>query len=148
MSAARLAIYFLLIAVVAVALYMVYNNLSAIPEGHEAIANQIVVYDATFGRFQELHFVRSGKTPMLSVKPLSMFQPQTREYTYSLWEFRSGDDVNAVMMIWGPGDDGATYFVEISRLSANELKISYPGGEFTFPRNSDIGYLCFDVKLL
>lgn len=147
MSDGRVAMAFLLIAIVAVAFYMAYNTFSTPPEDHEAIAKQVTVYDATYRRFQELHFIRSGKSRQLSVKALSAFEPQRKEYTYSLWEFRCGDDVNAVMMIWGPGDDGATYAVEIARLACNELEVTYPKGKFTFPKDSDVGYLCFTIKL-
>jgi len=55
------------------------------------------------------------------------------------------DDVNAVMWIWGPGDDDKTYNVEIARLAGNKLEITYPRGKMTFPANSNEGYFGFTV---
>jgi hypothetical protein len=115
------------------------------PRGdHEYVAKQVIVYDKTYGRTQTLVFVESGQGQMLSLVPMQ-FTPQTVTYKYSFWVFKSGNDVNAVMWIWGPGDDGKTYNVEVARLAGNELEITYPGGKKTFPANSDEGYLAFTV---
>jgi hypothetical protein len=114
------------------------------PRDHEYIAKQVTVYDKTYGCTQILVFVESGRGQMLTLVPMQ-FTPQTVTYTYSFWAFKTGNDINAVMWIWGPGDDGKTYSVEVARLAGNELEITYPGGKKTFPVNSGEGYLSFLV---
>jgi hypothetical protein len=116
------------------------------PRDHEAIAKQVTVYDKTYGRTQTLVFVESGQGQMLILVPMQ-FTPQTVTYAYSFWVFKTGNDVNAVMWIWGPGDDGKTYSVEVARLAGNELEVTYPGGKKTFPANSGEGYLGFTVSV-
>lgn len=122
--------------------YYLAPQLNFPPKDHESIAKQVIVYDKTYGRAQVLVFVESGRGQLLSLVPLQ-FTDQTKEYQYSFWVFKTGNDVNAVMWIWGPGDDGKTYSVEIARLAANELEIVYPGGKVTFPANSNEGYFGF-----
>lgn len=116
------------------------------PSDHEAIAKQVIVYDKTYGRAQTLVFVEAGTGQMLSLIRLE-FTPQTKDYKYSFWVFKTGNDVNAVMWIWGPGDDGKTYSVEVARLMGNEAEITYPGGKATWPAGSDVGYLGFTVTV-
>ena len=96
-----------------------------IPSDHAQIANAVAVYDATYGRYQTLYFERTGRTKMLSITPL--FTYQDKEYQYSLWTFRYGDDVNAVMMIWGPDENGK-YAIEIAKLAGNQIDVTWPDG--------------------
>jgi hypothetical protein len=95
-----------------------------IPSDHAQIANAVAVYDATYGRYQTLYFERTGRTKMLSTVPT--FAPNT-EYEYSLWTFRCGDDVNAVMWIWGPNENGQ-YAIEIAKLAGNQIDVTWPDG--------------------
>ena len=116
------------------------------PSGHLAVAQQVSVYDATNKRYQNLYFVRSGETRGLTIKTLAAWTPE-KSYPYSIWEFRTGDDVNAVMIVGGPADDGSTYGVEVARLMCNEMRVDYPMGTTSFPQGSNSGYCWFEIQL-
>jgi hypothetical protein len=96
-----------------------------IPDDHKQLAEKVQVYDATYGRYQTLYFERTGRTKMLSMRPLWTYQD--KEYQYSLWTFRYGDDVNAVMMVWGPDENGK-YAIEIAKLAGNQIDVTWPDG--------------------
>jgi hypothetical protein len=105
-----------------------------IPDDHKQLAEKVRVYDATYGRYQTLHFERTGRTKMLSMRPL--WTLQDKEYQYSLWTFTYGDDVNAVMMIWGPDENGK-YCIEIAKLAGNQIDVTWPDGS----KDTNIQYI-------
>jgi len=96
-----------------------------IPDDHKQLAEKVQVYDANYGRYQTLCFERAGKSKLLSITPLWVYQD--REYQYSLWTFKYGEDVNAVMMIWGPDENGK-YSIEVAKLAGNQIDVTWPDG--------------------
>jgi len=97
-----------------------------IPDDHKQLAEKVQVYDATYGRYQTLYFERTGRTKMLSTAP-PLWTAQGKEYEYSFWTFRYGDDVNAVMWIWGPDENGK-YAIEIAKLAGDQIDVTWPDG--------------------
>jgi hypothetical protein len=137
-------VYLLLGVALGVAAMGIYSGAASFPPSdHQAVANTITVYDLGYQRAQTLSFIRSGQGQQMAIIPMSPFR-QNVNYQYSLWEFKVGVDTNAVMQIWGPGDDGATYNVGIGRLCGNQLRITWPTGSFDF-NGTNTGYVSFDV---
>ncbi|MFA5365905.1 MAG: hypothetical protein WC325_12050 [Candidatus Bathyarchaeia archaeon] len=123
------------------------------PSGHQAVAEQVQINDNTYGSALSAVFVRSGETRTLSIVQLQSIPQEivaelafTGNVQYSVWEYRleasDGATVVAVMTVWGPGDQGE-YFCELGRLSANAYSISYPGGSFSWPQGSNVGFVYF-----
>ncbi|MEM3622814.1 MAG: hypothetical protein QXR76_03470 [Candidatus Bathyarchaeia archaeon] len=92
---------------------------------HRELAEKVKVYDAVYKRYQNLRFERAGKSKMLSITPLFVYQE--KEYDYSFWTFTYGDDINAVMHIWGPDENGK-YSIEIAKLAGNRMDVTWPDG--------------------
>lgn len=97
------------------------------PSIHKQIAEDFQLIDTETGAILELEFIGSKDTKMLSVTPLSFVIGE--KYTVSEWVWRSGGDPNAYMNIWGPGNDGESYWIEIAKTMGNPLKIVTPWGE-------------------
>jgi hypothetical protein len=129
---AKLTAVLLLLGTLIVGIILGYTATSIknwfIPSDHAQLANAITVYDATYGRLQTLYFERAGRSQLLSITPLWTYQ--NREYQYSFWTFRYGDDINAVMLIWGP-DEYGNYYIEIAKLAGNQIDVTWPDGSKT-----------------
>ena len=119
-----------------------------VPQGHGSIVKQISIVDLNFTRYLTPEFIRASKTPMLSVfstETMSAFTGQGPSYYLSEWGWYSGKDSNAYMNIWGPGDDGISFNVEISKMAANTLQVTCPAGTFTL--TNDNAYIGFTLQL-
>lgn len=119
------------------------------PANHRAVANAVTVTDITTG--ETLKLVYMGGVFSLNFPSLNEFPPG-HTYAYSRWEFDSSTGVEAFMVVAGPGVDGLTYGIEISRKCWDTLKVMVPGGQsFDFPQVTSvgtpaIGYVSFEFK--
>jgi hypothetical protein len=114
------------------------------------VAGNIGVTDVATGATLSLKYMGTESTVF---PPLQVTEFPKGPYPNSFWgfieNFPGGADMMAYMKVIGPGDDGVTFRVEISRMTWNELKVSTPTGQFDFPAitaNGVIsqGYLTFE----
>jgi len=77
-----------------------------------------------------------------------------RIYPQSTWIWQRYGDTEVAMTIWGPGEDGTTYSIELSKLAANPFTVKI-GGEvvLAMKENSDLidtgyeGYYVLTIQL-
>jgi len=62
----------------------------------------------------------------IQTTPLSVFTPG-KEYQYSIWLWKSQDEVQYVMQIWGPDDVGTGYDIQLMRNYASPFTVTYKG---------------------
>lgn len=141
----KLGLPLIAIAVVAGIALWQFAPLLAKPQMHQYIIDNTQIMDTDYHTDLVPHFVASRQSPQLSVV-LSQFQPKTKNYDVSEWIWRSNGDPNAFMVIWGPGDDGKSYYIEISKSAGNELYVicfdnSYIMPEGTGQPNGYIGFI-------
>lgn len=113
---------------------------------HENVANKINIYD--MDRHQILALKFEGWHVSIYGIPLLQQFPPGYEYKSSRWGFYEPNTGNleAFMLVSGPGIDGRTYGCEITRAGWNRLEVSTPNGVFYFPTITDVnvvslGYL-------
>lgn len=144
----------LLAIVVTTALVTVYFTISepSPPGDHKELIQKITIVDVTFNRvLQPKYLSGMEKTMMLSVTPMGAFK-FGEIYTQTNWGFYSVkdgyEDLNAVVSIWGPGDDGKSYSVEVGRLMGNGAKIFFDGDEKGgWDAGTNEGHVGFTVSL-
>ena len=71
-------------------------------------------------------FVKSETQTWGIAKPISVFLP-TKEYSYSIWLWEYGGEVQYVMQIWGPDETGKGYDIQIMRNYNPPFTVSYKG---------------------
>ena len=62
----------------------------------------------------------------IQTTPLNVFT-QGKEYQYSIWLWKSQDEVQYVMQIWGPDDVGKGYDIQLMRNYAPPFTLTYDG---------------------
>jgi len=62
----------------------------------------------------------------IQTTPLSVFT-FGKEYQYSIWLWKSQDEVQYVMQIWGPDDVGTGYDIQLMRNYAPPFTVTYKG---------------------
>jgi hypothetical protein len=100
---------------------------------HQNVASKISIKDNTRGTYLQL------KCEGVAMKPILPFEtafPSGHEYKTTKWAFYEPNTGNleAYMILSGPGVDGKTYGVEIVRLGWNEYAVQTPKGNFVFPK--------------
>lgn len=128
-----LAFLFLTIIVVAAAVggFYVGNTLAfgSPSKIHATLAKNITVFDIDLNSQTSLEFIRSSESSMLVAFDFGnegQFGIGETEYALSEWRYHLMGDPDAYMCVWGAGDDGLTYFVEIASFSGNTLKVTTP----------------------
>jgi hypothetical protein len=97
---------------------------------HSKIAEGIKVTDLATGVSMTVKHLLTTESQFYPYAPMSGFTPR-KTYTQSLWMWCSGDDVDMVMNIWGPSDDGHSYEVGFGRFMGNPFKIEGFGQTLT-----------------
>lgn len=99
---------------------------------HKAIAEQIFVFDSVTDTQMKTEFIKSSKAIMSSISEdyNTRFIAGNRTYVLSEWRFHTEGDVQAYMLIWGAGEDGQSFYVEIGTVTDNELQLNTPKGNF------------------
>lgn len=112
---------------------------------HKFIVNEITMVDTTFAVQATIEFLHAGGSPILEVSPTTeseQFTVGTELYELSEWRWHIHGDPNAYMNIWGAGDDGQTFYIEIVSLSDNKLELSTPTGKYTLtPQKPNVEFL-------
>lgn len=112
------------------------------PADHKTVIDNITIIDTKTNKQLTPRFWGSRTSKMLSLVPLQ-FSPN-KTYTQSDWGFYSMEgnyaDLNAVVSVWGPSDDGKTYNVEVARLMGNPATITVGQRTFTWSEGTNIGY--------
>lgn len=101
---------------------------------HFEAANKISIRDVLKGQNLTLKYEGSGSVSLMSLAPSLELWSQNKTYSVSRWGYYSGNDLNAYILVTGPANDGKTYGCEIVRMAWNELHVTAPSGEYTFPR--------------
>ena len=113
-----------------------------VPASHKAIVEDITIYDTVRKNYLEPYCIGQAKYKPLSIIPLQTFTVN-KEYTFTNWIWGSPDEPKnpeVFMVIAGPGNDGKTYGIELSRSCWNELKITFGDGKtFTLPQVTEGG---------
>jgi hypothetical protein len=111
--------------------YIVSTQPVFVPAGHLSVADEVLVTDTTASQPLTLKYM--GGVFSISLSGLNEFPPG-QTYQYSRWEFDLKGQVQAFMVVAGPGADGKTFGMEISRKCWDALSIMLPGGvNFVFP---------------
>ena len=100
-----------------------------VPASHKAIVEKIEVKDTKAIFALTPIFVISKTATWGKGIPLSIFD-YSSDYTQSTWLWQRYDDVEFVMTIWGPGNDGKTYLIEFGKVSNDPFTISFDGATF------------------
>jgi hypothetical protein len=107
------------------------------PANHLAVASSLMVTDSTANTALTMQYM--GGVFSISLPALNEFPPG-HSYAISRWEFDLNGQIQAFMVIAGPGVDGKTYGVEISRKCWDALVVAFPGGKtFTFDAVTAVG---------
>jgi hypothetical protein len=113
---------------------------------HNQIANAFSAMDLTVGINFKVRHVMTTEAQMYPHYPYDVFSP-TQSYTQSLWIFTptAGDqkDIELVMLIWGPANDGETYDVHLGKFAWNSISVQGWGHSHTWPEGDlqGIGWL-------
>lgn len=116
-----------------------YMSQGTVPQYHSEIAELIKIYDLTYNTTLTCVFIKASKTPQLS--SLNEFTPKLVDYDVSEWGYYCGEDPNAYVNIWGPGNDGKTFYIEICKMSGNTLQVDCPDGTFLLETESYLDLL-------
>jgi len=147
-----------IIGVVALAIYFYTSpRVIGIPQDHSQIINDLDVVEVGTSETFSLSSlcVDSGSRVFGENWPLSIFETG-ETYTQSTWIWQREGDTEACLTVWGPGDDGKTYDLELSRLvGALEIRVYYEGvlqrsmPKVTMVDAYDVmpGYVWFNVVL-
>lgn len=119
------------------------------PSDHKKVIDKITILDTKTSKYLQPTFLGSRRSKWLSLLPLQFSADET--YIQSDWGFYTVDgdykDLNAMVSIWGPGDDGVTYNVEVARLMGNPAKIWIGSSEFTWSEGTNVGFFSATVTL-
>jgi len=116
-------------------------------DDHFKIAQQVLIYDANRQEDLTLKYEGSGT----STETLALFQqfPPGNNYRISYWGFYHEGNLEAYMVIAGPGVDDKTFRIEVSRIGWDEFRVTLPTGTYTFPKVTavgtvSLGYVCVE----
>ena len=106
------------------------------PQGHSSIINgmKIAVTYATPVDLQPEFLKSSSATWTLSV--LSDNFQWSKTYSYSLWVYSCNGDPEVYVCIWGPGNDGKTFMVELCSSADRKYRVVYGSTNTTFAHNT------------
>lgn len=98
--------------------------------GHQPIIDQLKVEEPSYsGKFLTVKCVATDNVEY--GKGLMYSFTQGKTYPHSTWIFTREGDVELVVSIWGPGDDGVTFNIEVARLTCLEVDVYFKGSPLT-----------------
>lgn len=93
------------------------------PASHQNVIDRMVVLDTLYDLYLVPKCVDAGQRVYAKGhSELAIFE-YDRTYWQSTWLWNRYGDTEIAMTIWGPGEDGKTYSLEIAKLAYNELQI-------------------------
>ena len=136
----------ILLAIGAVGGFLASNTYQNQPtHEHKAIAERFVLQDVTKDFYLTL---KHRYTDIAEFYPTYALQITPGEpYVQSLWVWCTKDDIDIVMSIWGPGDDGITYYVVFARMMSNEVLITGFDQTIHWMYDTTEGYAVLTVKM-
>jgi hypothetical protein len=146
---AIIAVCALLVVIVAFSV-----NIVAVPSAHAQIAGKIVITDTVRDKMFTAVCTKASSVTWSTTESLVSLGVVTegKAYQASEWSWYNGKNREAVMDIFGPFNDGATYLVEIARLGGNPFEIRFDNSvKFSFSQVTasesypDTGYAWFTV---
>jgi hypothetical protein len=109
---------------------------------HNQIANGFTAMDLTVTNTFKVRHVMTSEAQLYPHAPYAVFTAR-ETYTQSLWIFTptAGDqkDIELVMLIWGPGNDGETYDVSFGKFAHNSITVHGWGHSHTWPEGDHQG---------
>lgn len=112
---------------------------------HKMIAERFTVKDVTEDFYLTL---KHRHTDIADFYPTYGLQITPGEpYVQSLWVWCTKDDIDVVMTIWGPGDDGITYYLGFARMMSNEALITGFDHTIHWMKDTTEGYATFEVQM-
>jgi hypothetical protein len=115
-------------------------------QNHVNIASKISIFDTTDGVALTCRHAQTGPAAMHPYAPLDTFTAR-ETYTQSVWFWCLDDDVDITMTIWGPGNDGETYYLEFGRHMGNAAEIKGFGYTATWEQGTTEGYAGWAITL-
>ena len=116
----------------------VFTYFPQAPKTHQKIVSSITITNLSRGYLLKPEFVQSNKLEWLSVVQLSVDFNVGNSYSQSLYVWKNpAGDIDYVATVWGPDETGTGYYVELARLCAVEMQISYDEGSIIFSEVSD-----------
>lgn len=124
--------------------------------GHQNIVSSMIIYDDRWDTYLIPKCVDASPELVYaqhSIVSLDAFE-LGRIYPQSTWIWQRYGDTEIAMTIWGPGEDGTTCSIELSRLASNPFTVEI-GGEVVLEikQRSDLidtgyeGYYVLTVEL-
>lgn len=125
-----------LMAIIGIAGFYVGNKVAfGYPSNeHKTIVENIHVVDLDANIQLSLEFIQSTNSKMLYIfgqGQAGQFNINADKYQLSEWRWKIGGDPDAYMNVWGAGEDGRTYYIEIGSFSGHRLQIDTPTGQKT-----------------
>jgi hypothetical protein len=101
-------------------------NTTIAPGNHQTVANEFSIEDTSLNASLTLTCVKSGNVQW-SVPLSGASFTNNKNYPQSTWIWQRSGDTDWTMTVWGPADDGHSYFIEFGRLGADSYTISWAG---------------------
>ena len=116
------------------------------PSDHQNIVSRMIIYDEDFD-FRLIPKCVDASPEVVcgehSIVQLGLFETG-RTYAHSTWIWQRYGDTEIAMTIWGPGEDGTTYSIELGKLAGNPFTVKIAGEEVLqikqTPNLIDTGY--------
>ena len=103
-----------------------------VPATHRAIIDKMVIKAGTYKLSPS--YLSTGKTIwQLSSLEDNFYKDGT--YQYTLWVYSYQGDPEVYVCIWGPGEDGKTYEVELAASYPRDFTVKYGSTTETFTTN-------------
>ena len=96
-----------------------------VPTSHKSIVDSMTVTD-TSANFKLTPKLLSSSN-LECAKGLSVTFIKGKHYQQTVWSWERNGDVELVMCIWGPDENGHLYGIEISRLAWNPFEVKIDG---------------------
>ena len=103
-----------------------------VPANHKAIIDKMIIKVGSYELSSS--YLSTGKsTWQLSTLQENFLKDGT--YQYSLWVYSYQGDPEVYVCIWGPGEDGKTYEVELAASYPRDFTVKYGSTTETFTTN-------------
>jgi hypothetical protein len=106
-----------------------------IPASHKAIIDKMTI-TASGAPLTPTYLSTEKSTWQLSTLQENFEKYGT--YTYSIWVYSYQNDPEVYVCIWGPGNDGKTFQVELAASFARDFTVKYGGVTTDFQLNAVI----------
>lgn len=107
--------------------WLAHDTLVTAPTDHQAIVDNMTIYDSKVGLKLTPKYVDGGLKEYAKGVPLSTYFIKGKQYQQTTWIWQRYGDTEMVMTIFGPGENGRTYSIELGRVGIYEGYVAFNG---------------------